>query len=159
VTLLSARARAVEPEPATIEEISKMNDADKERNDDLINNIYHEYPCVAQIEVLYNYKYDTNPTETNTSSTSSTTTTTKEEDNDKSSTTSSTSASNDDVKKDSELFQFDATSKQQQQQVNLMDILSKQRSIRVTFTGWLLGSPEGKGLDWKIGALAPAHPL
>jgi len=100
-----------------------MSEQDKQKNDDLINNIYHEYPCIAQIEVLYSRRYQKNET--------------------------------------TEPKQFEVdneitlTIRTSAGDINLKDIQSEERNMRVTFVGWLFGSPTKK-LDWKIGAIASA---
>jgi hypothetical protein len=106
-----------------LEELAQMSEQDKQKNDDLINNIYHEYPCIAQIEVLYSRRYQKNET--------------------------------------TEPKQFEVdneitlTIRTSAGDINLKDIQSEERNMRVTFVGWLFGSPTKK-LDWKIGAIASA---
>jgi len=128
VTLLSARALAIPPEPATLEELAQMSEQDKQKNDDLINNIYHEYPCIAQIEVLYSRRYQKNET---------------------------TEPNHNHVKQFEVHNEITLTIRTSAGDINLKDIQSEERNMRVTFVGWLFGSPTKK-LDWKIGAIASA---
>jgi hypothetical protein len=53
LNLVSARAVTVPPKRASPEEIPNLSKEELEKNDDLINNVYIEHPCVAQIEVLF----------------------------------------------------------------------------------------------------------
>jgi len=56
VALLSARAEIIPPTPVSREEEEKLNEHDKQKNDDILNNIYsdiEDLPVAAQIEVLY----------------------------------------------------------------------------------------------------------
>jgi hypothetical protein len=53
----------VPPKPASPEEIPHLSKEELEKNDDLINNIYSEHPCVAQIEVVYDIKNTFNLTD------------------------------------------------------------------------------------------------
>ena len=62
LNLLSARAVDVPPQPATPDELPHLTKEEVERNDDLINNIYMEHPCIAQLEVIYDIKTSVNMT-------------------------------------------------------------------------------------------------
>ena len=111
-----------------MEELAQMSEQDKQKNDDLINNIYHEYPCIAQIEVLYSRRYQKNET---------------------------TEPNHNHVKQFDVDNEITLTIRTSAGDINLKDIQSEERNMRVTFVGWLFGSPTKK-LDWKIGAIASA---
>lgn len=56
VALLSARAEIIPPSPVSREEEETLKEHEKQKNDDILNNIYSnidELPVAAQIEVLY----------------------------------------------------------------------------------------------------------
>jgi hypothetical protein len=57
LNLVSARAVTVPPKPASPEEIPNLSKEELEKNDDLINNVYIEHPCVAQIEVVFDIQH------------------------------------------------------------------------------------------------------
>lgn len=56
VALLSARAEIIPPTPVSREDEENLKEHDKQKNDDILNNIYsdiEDLPVAAQIEVLY----------------------------------------------------------------------------------------------------------
>lgn len=61
IALLSARAEIIPPSPVSREEEENLNEADKQKNDDILNNIYgdiDELPVAAQVEVLYDMIFE-----------------------------------------------------------------------------------------------------
>lgn len=136
INLLSARAEAIPPKPATLEEIPHLTKEEAQKNDDLINNIYMEHPCVAQIEVVYdvqttfdacNIHKDNNDNNNN-----------------------STKVANPVIHKQTDIMEDDDT--------NLSNASKKpikaSGKVIAVFEGWLFGSPTGS-LQWKLGITRP----
>lgn len=61
VALLSARAEIIPPTPVSPEEEGQLNESERQKNDDILNNIYgdiEELPVAAQVEVLYDMIFE-----------------------------------------------------------------------------------------------------
>lgn len=64
VALLSARAQIIPPLPVSKEEEQHLSDSEKQKNDDILNNIYPNVdvlPVAAQVEVVYDMSVEISP--------------------------------------------------------------------------------------------------